>query len=93
MNPIRAKYQRRNIITSNQPQESEKPKETRRATTTIIETKIERPYSRKVVEQRVEMNSESSNNNFGRMPKTMGRYSAIVTNKRDNVVTISTSIR
>ena len=93
MNPIRAKYQRRNIITSNQPQESEKPKETRRATTTIIETKIERPYSRKVVEQRVEMNSESSNNNFGRMPKTMGRYSAIVTNKRDNVVTISTSNR
>ena len=93
MNPIRAKYQRRNIITSTQPQESEKPKETRRATTTIIETKIERPYSRKVVEQRVEMNSESSNNNFGRMPKTMGRYSAIVSNKRDNVVTISTSNR
>ena len=93
MNPIREKYQRRNINTSTQFQENEKPKETRRATTTIIETKIERPYSRKVVEQRVEMNSESSNNNFGRMPKTMGRYSAIVSNKRDNVVTISTSNR
>ena len=93
MNPIREKYQRRNINTSTQLQENEKPKETRRATTTIIETKIERPYSRKVVEQRVEMNSESSNNNFGRMPKTMGRYSAIVSNKRDNVVTISTSNR
>ena len=93
MNPIREKYQRRNINTSTQLQENEKPKETRRATTTIIETKIERPYSRKVVEQRVEMNSESSNNNFGRMPKTMGRYSAIISNKRDNVVTISTSNR
>ena len=93
MNQTRAKYQRRNMNTSTQPQESEKPKETRRATTTIIETKIERPYSRKVVEQRVEMSSDPSNNNFGRMPKTMGRYSAIISNKRNHVVTISTSNR
>ena len=93
MNPVRAKYQRRNINNSTQPQENEKPKETRRATTTIIETKIERPYSRKVVEQRVEIDSDPSNNQFGRMPKTMGRYSAIISNKRDNVVTINTSNR
>ena len=59
MNQTRAKYQRRNMNTSTQPQESEKPKETRRATTTIIETKIERPYSRKVVEQRVEIELRS----------------------------------
>ena len=64
MNPIRAKYQRRNITYPAEPKETEKPRETRRATTTIIETKIERPYSRKVVEQRVEMNSESSSNRF-----------------------------
>ena len=93
MNPVRAKYQRRNITTSTQPQENETTKETRRATTTIIETKIERPYSRKVIEQRVEMDSDPSNNQFGRMPKTMGRYSAIISNKRDNVVTINTSNR
>ena len=93
MNQTRAKYQRRNMNTSTQPQESEKPKETRRATTTIIETKIERPYSRKVVEQRVEMSSDPSNNNFGRMPKTMGRYSAIISNKRNHTVTISASNR
>jgi len=93
MDAIRAKYQRRNINNSTQPQENEKPRETRRATTTVIETKIERPYSRKVVEQRVEIDSDPSNNKFGRMPKTIGRYSAIVSNRRDNVVTISTSNR
>ena len=93
MNPIRAKYQRRNINNTTQPNDAGKPSETKRATTTIIETKIERPYSRKVVEQRVEMDSEPSNNRFGRMPKTIGRYSAIIGNKRDNVVTINTSNR
>ena len=44
MNPIRAKYQRRNINTSTYPIENEQPKEPRRATTTIIETKMEGPY-------------------------------------------------
>ena len=87
MNPIRAKYQRRNIINPTQPTETEKPKEVRRATTTIIETKIERPYSRKVVEQRVEIDPQSSNNRFGRMPKTIGRYSAIISNKTNNEIT------
>ena len=93
MNPIRAKYQRRNISNPSIVIESEQPRETRRATTTIIETRIERPYSRKVVEQRVEMDSEPSNNRFGRMPKTIGRYSAIVTNNRDNEITINTTNR
>jgi hypothetical protein len=90
MNPIRAKYQRRNITYPAQT-ETEKPKEARRATTTIIETKMERPYSRKVIEQRVEMDSEPSNNRFGKMPKTMGRYSAIISNKTDNEFTINTT--
>ena len=93
MNPIRAKYQRRNITYPAEPKETEKPRETRRATTTIIETKIERPYSRKVVEQRVEMNSESSSNRFGRMPKTTGRYSAIISNKSNNEIAINTTNR
>jgi len=93
MNPIRAKYQRRNISNPSISIEPEQPRETRRATTTIIETRIERPYSRKVVEQRVEMDSEPSNNRFGRMPKTIGRYSAIVTNNRDNEITINTTNR
>ena len=93
MNSIRAKYQRRNITNPTQPKESEKLGETKRATTTIIETKIERPYSRKVVEQRVEMDSEPSKNRFGRMPKTIGRYSAINSNKTDNEITINTTNR
>ena len=93
MNPVRAKYQRRNIINPTQPTETEKPKEVRRATTTIIETKFERPYSRKVVEQRVEIDPESSNNRFGRMPKTIGRYSAIISNKANNEITINTNNR
>ena len=93
MDSIRAKYQRRNITYPAEPKETEKPRETRRATTTIIETKIERPYSRKVVEQRVEMNSESSSNRFGRMPKTTGRYSAIISNKSNNEIAINTTNR
>jgi hypothetical protein len=93
MNAIRAKYQRRNINNPTQPEETEKPRETKRATTTIIETKIERPYSRKVVEQRVEMDSQPSNNRFGRMPKTVGRYSAIDSNKTNNEITINTTNR
>ena len=93
MDSIRAKYQRRNITYPAEPKETEKPRETRRATTTIIETKIERPYSRKVVEQRVEMNSESSSNRFGRMPKTTGRYSAIISNKSNNEIAINTTDR
>ena len=93
MNSIRAKYQRRNITNPTQPKETEEPRETKRATTTIIETKIERPYSRKVVEQRVEINSEPSNNRFGRMPKTIGRYSALNSNNTNNEITINTTNR
>ena len=44
------------------------------------------------MEQRVEMDPESSNNRFGRMPKTVGRYSAIVSNKKDNEIAIDTTI-
>lgn len=68
--------------------------ETTTTTKTIVETKIEKPNTTKVVEQKVFLSKEPlSKNKYGRMYNQPGRASAIFSLKRDNDLIIKTHER
>jgi len=90
MDEIRKKYQRNNVKTEDKDKSPIKVNE-RRSNHVVVESKYEKPYSKKVVEQKVEIEQVPSNSRFVNMPKTTGRFSAIYSHKRDNNIYISTT--
>ena len=88
MNGFRKKYQ------SKTNGDNKEIKETT-TTTTIIETKIERPKAIKVVEEKVVMEKEPfPKKQYSRAaPKAAGRASAIFSLKRDNDLVVKTTVR
>ena len=86
MNPIRKKYERTNINTEDKDKGQVKINESR-SNHNILETKYEKPYSRKrVEEQNVESGKEPSKNRIENLPKTTLRYKGINNYRRDNNV-------
>lgn len=88
MNGFRKKYQ------SKTNGDNKEIKETT-TTTTIIETKIERPKAIKVVEEKVVMEKDLfPKKQYSRAaPKAAGRASAIFSLKRDNDLVVKTTVR
>ena len=85
---FRKKYQR-----SDNNGENNEVKEIKTTTTTVIETKIEKPKVIKVEEQKVVIEKDQPKSKYSRMPKASGRASAIFSLKRDNDLIIKTTMR
>jgi len=79
------KYQRNNFLTNNKDKGQIKVNE-KKSNVTIVESKYTKPYSKNVVEHKVEIKKEPSKDRFGNIPKTTGRFSAINSNKKENNV-------
>ena len=82
MEGIRKKYQRRSFNASDN--NNEKIKETTTTTTTVIEPNSEGPITKKIVEEKVEIERDfHPKNRFGKTQRTAGRFSAIYNYKKD----------
>ena len=82
---VRKKYQRNG--------DNNEIKEIKTTTTTVIETKIEKPKVIKVEEQKVVKEKDLPKSKYSRIPKASGRASAIFSLKRDNDLIIKTTVR
>ena len=85
---FRKKYQR-----NGSNEDNNEVKEIKTTTTTVIETKIEKPKVIKVEEQKVVIEKDLPKSKYSRMPKASGRASAIFSLKRDNDLIIKTTVR
>ena len=85
---FRKKYQR-----NGNNEDNNEVKEIKTTTTTVIETKIEKPKVIKVEEQKVVKEKDLPKSKYSRMPKASGRASAIFSLKRDNDLIIKTTVR